>query len=119
MPISSNTPDKQTKTNLVWNTHAKERKQQRGIEISDVSVEYVTSLPYYTNNGCYHYCDSVNGITYYVRDNTIVTIIKRHPISMARRICEIKGWDFNCICRDHLFNNCTRGNRCKYIHKDL
>jgi hypothetical protein len=104
-----------------WTNHAIERKQERDISLdpSEVSIEYVLSLPYYTNNGCFHYCDSKEGITYYVRGKEIVTIIKRNPIAMARRICEIKGWEFNSLCRDHLFGNCKRGNKCKFQHKTL
>lgn len=104
-----------------WSNHAMERKDQREIDIDPekVQINYVLSLPYYTNNGCYHYCDTKNGITYYVRGNEIVTIIKRNPIAMARRICEIKGWKFNNLCRDHLFGNCKRGNHCRYVHKSL
>ena len=104
-----------------WSNHAMERKDQREIDIDPekVQINYVLSLPYYTNNGCYHYCDTKNGITYYVRGNEIVTIIKRNPIAMARRICEIKGWEFNNLCRDHLFGNCKRGEHCRYVHKSL
>ena len=104
-----------------WSNHAMERKDQREIDIDPekVQIDYVLSLPYYTNNGCYHYCDTKNGITYYVRGNEIVTIIKRNPIAMARRICEIKGWEFNNLCRDHLFGNCKRGEHCRYVHKTL
>jgi len=104
-----------------WTTHAMERKNEREINIdpSSVYMTHVLSLPYYTNNGCYHYCDTKEGITYYVRGSEIVTIIKRNPIQMARKICEIKRWDFNCLCRDHLFGNCKRGEECKYVHKTL
>ncbi len=104
-----------------WSNHAMERKEERHIHLnpSDVSIEYVKSLPHYTNNGCYHYCDSKEGITYYVRGNEVVTVIKRNPIAMARRICEIKGWNFNRLCRDHLFGNCKRGDKCKYEHMSL
>ncbi len=110
-----------------WSDHALQRKAQRNIELDPdtVSLDHVLSLPYYTNAGCYHYCDSKAGVTYYVRPNKntnkpeIVTIIKRNPIAMARRICEIKGWEFNSICRDHLFGNCRRGASCKYVHKSI
>jgi hypothetical protein len=104
---------------LKWNRHAKDRKKERNIEINRLSMDYIATLPYYTNNGCYHYCDGMNGVIYYVRGNTIVTVIKAHPISMLRKVCMIKGWDFNTICRDNLFGNCTRGCRCKYEHKTL
>ena len=111
--------------NFEWSKHAIERKQQREIDLdpSMVDLEWVLSLPYYTNNGCYHYCDSKAGVTYYVRKDAnmykLVTIIKRNPIAMARRICEIKGINFNEICRDNLFGNCKRGCSCKYKHVDI
>ena len=111
--------------NFEWSKHAIERKQQREIDLdpSMVDLEWVLSLPYYTNNGCYHYCDSKAGVTYYVRKDEnmykLVTIIKRNPIAMARRICEIKGINFNEICRDNLFGNCKRGCNCKYKHVDI
>jgi hypothetical protein len=112
---------------LSWSEHAIERKTERKInlDVSNISMEYVLSLPHYTNNGCFHYCDSKVGVTYYVRydretnEPEIVTIIKRNPIAMARRICEIKGWEFNNLCRDHLFGNCRRGSSCKYEHKTI
>jgi len=110
-----------------WSKHALERKAQRDIDldINKVNLNHVLTLPYYTNAGCYHYCDSKLGVTYYIRFDKetnqpeVVTIIKRNPIAMARRICEIKGWEFNSICRDHLFGNCRRGNHCKYVHKSI
>ena len=115
---------------LKWNTHAMERKQEREIALdpATVSIDYISTLPYYTNNECYHYCDTKQNVTYYVRDipnekgnmvKTVVTIIKRNPIQMARRICEINGWKFESICRDNLFGNCMRGSGCRYIHKDI
>ena len=115
---------------LQWNTHAMERKQEREIVLdpAKVSIEYISTLPYYTNNECYHYCDVKQNVTYYVRDilnangvmvKTVVTIIKRNPIQMARRICEINGWKFESICRDNLFGNCRRGVGCRYTHKHL
>ena len=125
MTVSSNIPIKNNKCcncgKFSWSKHAMERKQERDITLdpSNISIDHVLSLPYYTNNGCYHYCDSKEGITYYVRGKEIVTVIKRNPIAMARRICEIKGWEFNSLCRDHLFGNCKRGKRCKYVHKTL
>ena len=116
-----------TPCSVDWTNHALKRKEERNIELDPqkVSLNHVLSLPYYTNAGCYHYCDSEAGVTYYVRYDKdtnapeIVTIIKRNPIAMARRICEIKGWEFNSICRDHLFGNCRRGNKCKYVHKSI
>jgi hypothetical protein len=125
MTINSNIPATSTSKcscgKFHWSNHAMERKEERHIHLnpSDVSIEYVKSLPHYTNNGCYHYCDSKEGITYYVRGNDVVTVIKRNPIAMARRICEIKGWNFNRLCRDHLFGNCKRGDKCKYEHMSL
>jgi len=116
-----------TPCSFEWSDHALERKAERNIELDPKKVQLndVLSLPYYTNAGCYHYCDTNVGVTYYVRYDKetkvpeIVTIIKRNPISMARRICEINGWEFNSICRDHLFGNCRRGNSCKYVHKSI
>ena len=109
-----------TKTEyLKWNRHAKDRKKERNIEVTKLSMDYIATLPYYTIEGCNHYCDSMNGAIYYVRGKTVVTVIKAHPISMLRKVCMIKGWDFNTICRDNLFGNCTRGCRCKYEHKTL
>ena len=125
MTIKGNIPDTPTSKcscgRFHWSNHAIERKQERNIRLnpSEVSIDYVTSLPSYTNNGCFHYCDSKEGITYYVRGNEVVTVIKRNPIAMARRICEIKGWNFNILCRDHLFGNCKRGANCKYQHMSL
>ena len=115
---------------LKWNNHAIERKTEREISLDPktVSIDYISTLPYYTNDGCYHYCDMKKNATYYVRDipndngelvKTVVTIIKRNPIQMARRICEIYGWKFETICRDNLFGNCSRGNRCRYLHKHM
>lgn len=85
------------------------------------------ALNHYTTNGCYYYCDTKNDVTYLVRDlkdtgdkikKTVMTVYSRNPIQMARRICEIKGWKFNNICRDHLFGNCNR-SWCKYEHREL
>jgi len=111
--------------NLKWSQHAIDRKNERNIDLDPekINIERVLSLPYYTNGGCYHYCDSKEGVTYYVRkinnEYKLVTIIKRNPIAMARRICEIKGINFNEICRDNLFGNCRRGCSCKYKHIDI
>ena len=119
-----------TSGELTWNNHAMERKVEREISLDPktVNFDYISTLPYYTNNGCFHYCDTENNVTYYVRDipndngdvvKTVVTIIKRNPIQMARRICEINGWKFETICRDNLFGNCRRGHRCRYVHKHM
>lgn len=104
--------------NYKWTKHALERRQERDITIdpSHVNINDVVKLPYTIENGCYKYCDSKNGITYYIRNQEIVTIIKRNPIAMARRICQIKSIDFKSICRDHLFGNCKRGKECRFIH---
>ena len=57
-----------TPCSVDWSTHALERKEQRHIELDPqkVSLNHVLSLPFYTNAGCYHYCDSKAGVTYYV-----------------------------------------------------
>ena len=94
----------------------------------DIMIEK-NSLEYIVNNESLSidYCDTKNNVTYLVREmvndfgeqqKTIMTVYYRNPIQMARRICEIKGWKFNTICRDHLFGNCNR-SRCKYEHKSL
>ena len=106
---------------LQWDSHAQTRKTERNINInpSRLTVGYVKKLPYYTNSGCYHYCDVKEGIIYYVRDNKLVTLIKAHPIAMLRKICMIRGLHFDSICRDHIFGNCRRGCNCKYQHIDM
>ena len=104
-----------------WRRHAVDRRKERGIEesIECVTNEYIKALPYYTNSGCFHYCDVKNGVIYYMRGDEIVTVIKRNPIQMCRRICEIRGWKFESICRDNLFGRCSRGGGCRYEHRDL
>ena len=115
---------------LCWSKHALDRAKERGIidNAFGVTEDYLASLICYTNNGCYYYCDTKNNVTYLVREmvndfgeqqKTIMTVYYRNPIQMARRICEIKKWNFNCICRDHLFGNCQRGNKCQYVHKSI
>ena len=119
-----------TTDELCWSSHALERFKERNLSKKALSVtrEYLNSLTSYTNNGCVYYCDTKNNVTYLVRNmlndfginqDTIVTVYYRNPIQMARRICEVKRWDFNCICRDHLFGNCGRGGLCRYVHKNL
>ena len=114
---------------LHWSEHALERLNERNIDkrVTKVTSDYIMALNHYTTNGCYYYCDTKNDVTYLVRDlkdtgdkikKTVMTVYSRNPIQMARRICEIKGWKFNNICRDHLFGNCNR-SRCKYEHRDL
>lgn len=114
--------------NLYWCDHALQRLKERKIDdkVLNVSTTYIMGLNYYTTNGCYYYCDPCNNVTYLVRDlktnegnkKTVMTIYSRNPIQMARRVCEIKGWNFNYICRDHLFGNCRRRS-CRYEHKYL
>ena len=114
--------------NLYWSDHALQRLRERQIDntVLNVSTTYIMGLNYYTTNGCYYYCDPDYNVTYLVRDlntnegdkKTVMTIYSRNPIQMARRVCEIKGWNFNCICRDHLFGNCRR-RVCRYDHKSL
>tara|TARA_B110000495_G_scaffold179202_1_gene172431 strand:+ start:52 stop:447 length:396 start_codon:yes stop_codon:yes gene_type:complete len=115
---------------LYWSEHALERLKERQINknVMNVTAHYLEGLICYTNNGCYYYCDTKNNVTYLVRNidteygvtqNTIMTIYYRNPIQMARRICEIKKWNFNDICRDNLFGNCRRGENCRYDHKTI
>ena len=113
---------------LYWSEHALQRLKERNIDnkVLTLSTKYIMNLNYYTTNGCYYYCDPFNNVTFLIRDQvinnkiqkTVMTIYSRNPIQMARRVCEIKGWKFNCICRDHLFVNCKRVN-CRYEHKSL
>ena len=113
---------------LYWSEHALSRMEERKIDktLINVSRDYIMGLNYYTTNGCYYYCDVKNNVTYLIRDleedniikKTVMTIYTRNPIQMARRVCEIKKWNFNNICRDHLFGNCKRHN-CRYEHRSL
>ena len=115
---------------LCWSKHALDRFKERELtnQTLGVTKTYLDTLICYTNNGCYYYCDTKNNVTYLVREmendfgdiqSTIMTVYYRNPIQMARRICEIKRWDFNCICRDYLFGNCHRGNQCRFVHKKI
>lgn len=117
-----------TTSKLYWSEHALSRMKERKIDtkLINISTDYIMRLNYYTTNGCYYYCDVDNNVTYLIRDlkydnmirKTVMTIYTRNPIQMARRVCEIKKWDFNNICRDHLFGNCRRRN-CRYEHRCL
>jgi len=113
---------------LFWSDHALSRMDERKIDkkLIHICPDYIMGLNYYTTNGCYYYCDVKNNVTYLIRDlevdniikKTVMTIYTRNPIQMARRVCEIKKWNFNNICRDHLFGNCGRHN-CRYEHRSL
>jgi len=109
---------------MKFTTHASERCKERNINKKDLKVEYVKTLPIYTTeNGCTKYLDLKNCLVYYVRGNRIVTMIAPRdpkgnpdPIKMLRYYAHGKGIPFNKFCRDNLFNNCSRGCKCKYIH---
>ena len=128
---------------IQFSAHSKERMLEREISINkeDVTVEYLKKLPYYTDKGCNKYLDWKNQVVYYVRKHKEVykveTIIKTNKIQMLRNYCDayrmlcvhkyhVKNeckycneWNFNRFCRDHLFGTCTRGENCKFIHKNF
>ena len=41
---------------------------------------------------------------------------KYHPQNICK-YCD--KWNFNKICRDHIFGTCKRGCKCKFNHIDL
>lgn len=118
-------------SNLVLTPHALSRKSERDINITktgdmyyinnkEISITDISKLPYVRDNGCFKYYDYKNFVSWYVRGNKIVTIVKYDKIAIFRRIItDVYHWNFNEFCRDHLFNSCCRGNKCKYKHIDL
>ena len=102
--------------------HAKERCKQRNIDKEKRSINDILKFPIYTtDDGCTKYLDIENNYVYYIRKESedqykIVTAIKINPIQMLRYYAFGKNLDFKCLCRDHAFNNCKRGAKCKYIH---
>ena len=100
-----------------WTPHAKERCKERNITKSKIDIIVVKSFPIYTTeNGCTKYLDLENNILYFVRHNTIVTVVATNPIQMLRYYAHGADIKFNTLCRDNAFNNCSRGSKCKYIH---
>ena len=108
--------------------HAKQRKKERQISSITKDINEIINFPVYTrDNGCTKYLDLKNNIVYYVRKDgidiktknqkyKIVTMIKTNPIQMLRYYAFGKNLDFKCLCRDNAFHNCSRGDKCKYIH---
>ena len=122
---------KTMKTMARWSEHAKDRCKQREIEKKPIDIGEIKQMPIYTTeNGCTKYLDIGNLLVYYVRGNNIVTAIKcvhqkgedkgkPNPIQMLRYYAFSKQINFNTLCRDHVFNNCKRGDSCKYRHLEI
>ena len=131
-------------SNLVsFTPHFKERIKERNIDLdlSKFNIKRILSLPYYIDNGCYKYLDNKNQVIYYIRKKNnkyeLEIIIKTNPIQMLRNLCDAHrmlcerkyhnlnickycdSWDFNKICRDHIFGSCNKGTKCKFNHIDL
>lgn len=100
-----------------YTPHANERCKERNIDKKSLNLEDIKKLPIYTQeNGCVKYLDVSKLLVYYVRSNKIVTMIATNPIQMLRYYAISKNIKFNTLCRDNAFNNCKRGDQCKYIH---
>ena len=123
--------------------HFKERMKERNItlDLSEFNINRIVNLPYYVDNGCYKYLDNKNQVIYYIRNDKygfkLETIIKTNPIQMLRNLCDAHRmlcerkyhnlnkckyceiWNFNKICRDHIFGTCKKGEKCKFNHIDL
>ena len=111
---------KTMKTMARWSEHAKDRCKQREIEKKPIDIGEIKQMPIYTTeNGCTKYLDIGNLLVYYVRGNRIVTMIATNPIQMLRYYAFSKKINFNTLCRDHVFNNCKRGDICKYRHLEI
>jgi hypothetical protein len=128
------------KNNVVFTEHFKERLKQREInlDLSTVNINEIIKMPYYKDTGCYKFLDHKRQVIFYIRhsNNTfkIETIIKTNPIQMLKNMCDAhrmlceqkyhkknkckycKLWNFNNICRDNLFGECTRYDNCKFNH---
>ena len=106
--------------NMKYTSHAKERCKQRDITKQTIDIEDIKKMPIYTTeNGCTKYLDVNNLLVYYVRGSKIVTMIATNPIQMVRYYSFSQKIIFNTICRDNIFNNCNRGDGCKYRHLQL
>ena len=118
-------------TNLVLTPHALERKHQRDIDINtyddkyyinnrEITIEEITKLPYVRDNGCIKFYDYHNNVSWYIRGNKIMTIVKYDKIAIFRRIItDVYHWNFNDYCRDYTFGTCHRGCHCRFKHIDL
>jgi hypothetical protein len=132
-----------SQSNVLFTKHFRERIKERGIvlDLSEININRILSLPHYIDNGCYKYLDNKNQLVYYIRKNKtslkLETIIKTNKIQMLRNLCDAHRmlcetkyhhhnvckycdkWNFNKICRDHIFGTCKRGFKCKFNHIDL
>ena len=102
MTVSSNIPINKCCNcgKFSWSKHAMERKQERDITLdpANISIDHVLSLPHYTNNGCYHYCDSKEGITYYGNLIVYVEIIYLVIVKEEQDVnMFIKHFDFDLV----------------------
>lgn len=135
--------DTNTTRDVSFTQHFKERMKERKIDINlkDIDIKRILSLPHYIDNGCYKFLDNKYQVIYYIRKNNtcfkLETIIKTNKIQMLRNLCDAyrmlcetkfhpKGickycdkWKFKKICRDHIFGTCKRGCNCKFNHIDL
>ena len=104
--------------NMKYTQHASDRCKERNINKNKVlTLDDIKSLPIYTReNGCTKYLDITKLLVYYVRKDAIVTMIATNPIQMLRYYAISKNINFNRLCRDNAFHNCTRGNKCRFIH---
>ena len=103
-----------------YTEHAKERCKQRDINKKPIDIDEIKKMPIYTTeNGCTKYLDVKNLLVYYVRGSKIVTMIATNPIQMLRYYAFSHKINFNTLCRDNVFNNCKRGDSCKYRHVQI
>ena len=116
---------------VILTNHALDRKSERNIDISlidgryyinnkEIKIEKINKLPYVKDNGCFKYYDFNNCVSWYVRDNKIMTIVKYEKIAIFRRIItDVYNLKFNDFCRDHIFGTCKRGANCRYKHINM
>ena len=116
-------------------SHAKDRRKQRGVCIPKLHINDILKLPIYTidkdsptDSGCTKYLDIKNNCVYYIREDgydrksgkkkyKITTHIENtNPIQMLRYYAFGQNIDFDTLCRDNAFGNCTRGAKCRFIH---
>ena len=103
-----------------YTEHAKDRCKQRNIKTKILDIDLIKKMPIYTTeNGCTKYLDITNLLVYYVRGSKIVTMIATNPIQMLRYYAFGQKINFNTLCRDHVFQNCERGDSCKYRHLEI
>ena len=103
-----------------YTEHAKDGCKERGINKKPIDIDEIKKMPIYTTeNGCTKYLDVKNLLVYYVRGSKIVTMIATNPIQMLRYYAFSHKINFNTLCRDNVFNNCKRGDSCKYRHVQI